>query len=176
MTPPTLDHVLAPRPLSVGVSGRCTARQGVTLVELLVVMSIVAITLTLGIQAYSSYSDQNAAQRAGEMFTRDLGVTRSTAVRERQSVSLCLQVDSMRYEIVTAAGRSVAIRHFGEGSPHRLSGMELNLTGECVIFDRRGLADLTGASGAVGTLELRSNSATSLVTFNAMGVTRVEAR
>lgn len=173
---PLMDHIHRPRQVRGRSVGRPMSRRGVTLVELLVVMGIVAITLTLGIQAYSRYSNQNAAQRAGEMFTRDLGVTRSTAVRERQSVSLCLQVDSMQYQIITAAGRSVATRRFGEGSPHRLSGMALNLAGECVTFDRRGLADLTGAPSPVGTLELRSNSATSIVTFNAMGVTRVEAQ
>lgn len=176
MTLPQRDHIALPRPLRGRGVGKPLSSRGVTLVELLVVMGIVAITLTLGIQAFSSYSDQNAAQRAGELFTRDLGVTRSTAVRERQPVRLCLQVDSMQYQIITAAGRSVATRQFGEGSPHRLSGMELDLSGECVTFDRRGLADLSGASSAVGTLELRSNSATAIVTFNAMGVTRVEVQ
>lgn len=173
---PLWDYIPPPPDFTGKGVGSPSSRRGVTLVELLVVMGIVAITLTLGIQAFSSYSDENAAQRAGEIFTRDLGLTRSTAVRERQSVSLCLQVDSMQYEISTAAGRRVATRQFGEGSPHRLSGMELNLAGECVTFDRRGLADLTGAPSPVGTLELRSNSATSIVTFNAMGVTRVEAQ
>lgn len=68
-----------------------TARQaGVTLIELLVVMVIVAILMSIGIPSYRYITTDNRMSTEANQLLGDLQFARSEAVREGQSITVCV--------------------------------------------------------------------------------------
>ena len=80
------------------------ARQsGVTLIELVVVMILIAILLAIGIPSYYSVTTSNRLATEMDALVGDLQYARSEAVREGQSVSVCAQ-SSTTPDTCAAAG------------------------------------------------------------------------
>ena len=148
---------------------------GFTLLELLIVLTLFSLTLGFGSLAFGTYYRRSAARRAAQVFAQDLTLARATAVRIRESVVIRFYEDAQRYVVETQSGSvELTTRRFGINADIDLSAIDLNLTGDSLVFSSRGIADLSGASGALGTATFSSGDIGYTVSFNSMGASKVE--
>lgn len=143
------------------------------MVELLVVLTIVAVTLVVVGSTFNGYLDRSSARRAAEQFGQDLKAARNSAARSRRTVVVDFNETSLEYLIRIPGGDTLYYRFFDGDSDLTLSGLDLQMTGDSVAFDSRGVADLSGASGSLGRAEFTAGNATYAVSFNSMGSSRV---
>jgi prepilin-type N-terminal cleavage/methylation domain-containing protein len=150
-------------------------RAGFTIVEVIVVLSITAIGLTFAGITFSGYFERVAAQRAAQVFARDLTLARNWAVRSREPVVIRFYESSLWYQVqAQSTSTEVARRRFGVSADIDLSGVTLDMAGDTLVFDSRGIADLSGAGGPVGTATFSSGAATYTVSFNSMGASKID--
>ncbi|NBD20603.1 prepilin-type N-terminal cleavage/methylation domain-containing protein [Aquabacterium fontiphilum] len=69
---------------------KTSTQRGVTLVELMITLAVLAIALSLAAPAMGRFLEQQATQSAIERFTGDLRFARSEALKRGQAVSLCV--------------------------------------------------------------------------------------
>ena len=82
---------------------------------------------------------------------------------------------ALRYEVVEqSTGTVIAARRFGTNADIDLTAITLDFTGDEVVFDARGQADLSGASGALGTATFSSGASRYTVSFNSMGASKID--
>ncbi|MFC1575413.1 GspH/FimT family pseudopilin [Gemmatimonadota bacterium] len=148
--------------------------RGFTLIEVLIVIIIMAITLTIGGMVFSRYFVRTSAKRAAVVFGQDLTVARNTAARSRQVVVVDFDEGGLGYVVRLAAGDTLLSRSFDDGSDVRLSSLDLEFTGDTVAFNARGVADLSEASGPVGRAQFTAGTITYVVSFNSIGSSRIE--
>ena len=67
--------------------------RGITVIELLITISIIAITLSLAIPGYSSLTHKNDIRAASEVLHTTLNVARIEAVKRRQPIRICPTAD-----------------------------------------------------------------------------------
>ena len=146
---------------------------GFTLIELLVVIIIMAITLTLVGFTFGRYLERTSAKRAAELFRQDLTAARNTALRSRQIVVMDFDEIGLGYVVRVEAGDTLFDRAFDPDATVSLSGLDLEMNGDSVAFDRRGIADLSGAPGPLGRAVFTAGSRSYAVSFNSMGSSRV---
>ncbi len=146
---------------------------GFTLIEMLVVLIILSVTLTVVGFTFNRYLARTSAKRAAELFGQDLRAARNTAVRSRQTVVVDFDERGLGYVVRVEAGDTLFRRSFDPDATLTLSGLDLQLSGDTVAFDRRGVADLSGAVGAVGRAVFTAGSSSYVVSFNSMGTSRL---
>lgn len=150
-------------------------RVGFTLIELVVVLSVTAIGLTFAGVAFSGYFQRVSAERAARVFAQDLTLARDWAVRSREPVVIRFYESSLWYEVeAQSTATEVARRRFGVNADIDLTGVSLEMDGDSVVFDARGVADLSSASGPLGVATFSSGGVSFTVSFNGMGASRVE--
>lgn len=151
-------------------------RKGFTLIELTVVVSISAIILTMGGLTFSGYFQRNSARRAAQVFAQDLVSARSFAVRSQESVVIRFYESTLWYEVESqSSATEITRRRFaGSSADVDLSGLTLDLSGDSVVFSSRGVADLSGAGGPLGTATFSSGAVTYTVSFNGMGASKID--
>jgi prepilin-type N-terminal cleavage/methylation domain-containing protein len=150
-------------------------RSGFTLLELVVVLSIMAIGLTFAGLAFTSYFERVSAERAAQVFSQDLTLARDWAVRSREPVVIRFYESSLWYEVqAQSSATEVARRRFGVNADIDLSGVTLQMTGDSVVFDPRGFADLSGAGGPLGIATFSSGAVSYTVSFNSMGASKID--
>ena len=150
-------------------------RAGFTLIELLVVLSIAAIGFAFAGLVFNSYFERVSAQRAAQVFAQDLTLARNWAVRSREPVVLRFYESSLWYEVeAESSGTEVARRRFGGTGDIGLAGVALDIPGDSVVFDSRGIADLSGAPGPLGIATFSSGAVTYTVSFNSMGASKID--
>lgn len=147
---------------------------GFTLLEVTVVLLVVALTLAIGAQGYGSYLTRTAARRSAETFARDLTVARSAALRARRSVVVRVDEATREYRVETSDGRLLLRRDYGAGQDVRLDSLILEMPGDSLVFNVRGILDLSGAGSPLGTAVFRAGDSRYLVSFNSMGTSRVD--
>lgn len=148
---------------------------GFTLIELLVVVTVAAIVVTFGTLAFSGYFQRNSARSAAQIFAQDLVAARSFAVRSQEPVVVRFYESTLWYEIESQnTATVVARRRFGTNADVDLSGVTLDTTGDSLVFSVRGLADMTGAGGPLGTATFSSGAVTYTVSFNGMGASKID--
>lgn len=147
---------------------------GFTVVEVLVALLIIAVTLALAAGTFSGYLQRSSAKRAAELFTQDLNLTKNAALRSRQPVVMVFDEEALSYVIKTAAGDTLFRRFFGGESDISLASMNLELAGDTVAFDGNGVAELGGAPGALGRAVFVAGRTSYAVSFNSMGLARVD--
>jgi len=148
---------------------------GFTLIELLMVLALTAVVLTIGALSFGGYFQRVAAERAAQVFAQDLLTARNWATRSRRSVVIRFSEASRRYEVEEmGTGTDITIRRFGTNADIDLSGATLDFVGDSVVFDSRGFADLSGASGPLGTANFSSGAARYTVSFNSMGASKID--
>jgi prepilin-type N-terminal cleavage/methylation domain-containing protein len=150
-------------------------RAGFTIVELLIVMTISAVGLGFAALAFTGYFERVAAENAAQVFAQDLVLARSWAVRSREPVVIRFYEASLWYEVEAQnTATEVARRRFGVNADIDLSAVTLEVTGDSLVFDSRGIADLSGAGGPLGTATFSSGAVTYTVSFNSMGASKVD--
>ena len=146
---------------------------GVTLIEILVVLVIMGITLGAVAMTFNLYLDRSSAKRAAEIFGQDLTVARNAAARSRQTVVMDFDEGSLSYVVRVEEGDTLLYRFFDADSDITLSSLDLQITGDTVAFNSRGVADLSGAVGTLGKAVFTAGNTTYAVSFNSMGSSRV---
>jgi type II secretion system protein H len=154
------------------VRGR--SESGFTLLELLIVLVIVSITMGVGIVGYRTLQQNTAARRGAEVFAMDLTLARSSAVRERRPVAIVFEEADLRYVIRTSEGRVIRVRDFSPAGEIRLGAISVELDGDSVAFNARGISDLAGAGGPLGRARFVAGGGRYEVEFNALGTSRIE--
>jgi Tfp pilus assembly protein FimT len=148
---------------------------GFSLLELTIVLVLAGLTLGFAALSFSDYTQRSAARRAAQVFALDLTLARSTAMRTQEAVVIQFFESGRRYAIETQSG-SVALttRRFGDNADIDLETIDLDMTGDSLVFSARGIADLSGAAGALGTATFSSGATGYTVSFNSMGASKVE--
>ncbi len=151
-----------------------TSRRGFTLIEMLVVLSLVGIGLTYATLSFGGYFQRVAAQRAAQVFARDLTTARSFATRSRVPVVIRFYESALRYEVERQGSTDITVRRFGTNADIDLTGITLDFTGDSVVFNSRGFADLSGTAGPLGTATFSSGAVRFTVSFNSMGASKID--
>ncbi len=151
-------------------------KRGFTLIELTVVVTIGAIVVTLGGLAFSGYFQRNSARRAAQVFAQDLVSARSFAVRSQEPVVIRFYESSLWYEVESqTTATEIARRRFtGTNADIALSAVTLDMTGDSLVFNARGIVDMSGAGGSLGTATFSSGDVTYTVSFNGMGASKID--
>ncbi len=148
---------------------------GFTLIELTVVLFLSAIGLTLAAFAFGGYFQGVAAERAARVFAQDLTLARAWAVRSREPVVIRFYESGLWYEVeAQTTATEVARRRFGTNADIDLSAATLETAGDSLVFSARGIADLSGAMGPLGTATFSSGATAYTVSFNSMGASKIE--
>ena len=149
--------------------------RGFTLLEVAVTLMLIGIVTTFGVLRFNGYFQRVAAQRAAQVFARDLTLARGWATRGRQPVVIRFYETGLWYEVAEqATGTQVAVRRFGANADIDLSAIALDFTGDTVVFDAAGEADLTAAAGPLGTATFSSGGFGYTVSFNSMGASKID--
>ena len=106
----------------------------------------------------------------------DLRVARSTAVRGRVPVIVDFDEADKTYLIRVESGDTLIRRRFGREDDIPLDSLNLQLTGDSVVFDARGVGDLSGSASALGKASFAAGVMVYDVFFNVMGASRVDSR
>ncbi len=150
-------------------------RRGFTLIELLIVVTIAAIVMTFGTLTFSDYFRRDAARRAAQVFAQDLTAARSYAIRVNEPVVVRFFEGTLLYEVVSpSTSTEIARRRFGANGEIELTAITLDLSGDSLLFDSRGMADVTPWGSAIATATFSAGPTTYRVTFNGMGASRIE--
>lgn len=150
---------------------------GFSLLELVIVLVLSALTLGFASVAFSGYLQRVSAQRAAQVFAQDLTLARGAALRGREPVVVRFHEVDRWYSIsMQRTGTELARRRFGENADIDLSAVDLMMRGDTVVFSSRGVADLDGAAGTLGEARFSSGAVEYAVSFNAMGASKVEER
>jgi prepilin-type N-terminal cleavage/methylation domain-containing protein len=148
--------------------------RGYTLVEILVVLTIVGIGLALATLVFDGYLGRAAARNAARVFRQDLTVARTFAARTRRPTVIRFAPDSVAYRVETSTGTVLVSREYGGAGDLRLSGLDLDQDGDSLAFDRTGGALLTTSHQGLGRAVFMTTADTVEVYFNAMGASRLE--
>ena len=148
--------------------------RGFSLIEILIVLVLVVILLAITALVFAGYQERTSARQAAILFGRDLTLARSAALRGRERVTIRFDEPGQEYQVLREAGDTLFARRYSDGSDIELSQINLDLPGDSLWFDSRGIADLSGASGSLGTAIFRAGGTTYTLSFNSMGASRVE--
>ena len=151
------------------------ARLGFTVIEMLVSLILFTTAMALTAIVFTGYQSRTAAQRAAQVFAMDLSYARTTAVRSRERVVVDFDVGSVSY-VVRQAGDTLLWREFDRDDEISLDWLDLNLTGDSLVFDTRGVGDLSGAGASLGLASFAAGEAVYDVSFSVMGASKVDAR
>lgn len=152
---------------------RHEAARGFTLLEMAVVLLLVAISLSVASNAFNNYQARAAARQAAKVFARDLALARSNAARAREPVVIRFDETARSYVIEMKSGLEVMRRSFAGGENTPVDSIDLQFTGDSLTFNRRGIADLSGGGGSLGTARFSAGASRYEVNFNSMGASRV---
>ena len=168
-----------PRASDRSSDGRSPRRRtdAFTLLEVTIVLVLTGLTLGFASVGFSGYLQRVAAQRAAQVFAQDLTLARSSALRTRSPVVVRFYESTRWYSVVIQeTGTEVVRRRFGTNADIDLSGIDLRMGGDSILFNSRGIASLSNASGALGTASFVSGTSRYDVSFNAMGASEVEEK
>jgi prepilin-type N-terminal cleavage/methylation domain-containing protein len=148
---------------------------GFTVQELVIVLMVIAITLAIAAQAYGFFLSRTAARRAAEIFVLDLALTRTAAMRERRPVTLKAQESLRRYSIRSSMGDTLAYRNYDGDGEMELTQLQIDLPGDSLRFNGRGIANLGGGPGTLGTARFTAGAMIYTVRFNSTGTAEIQA-
>ena len=149
--------------------------RGFSLIELAVVLVLAGVTLGMTSGGLSRYNQKIAAQRAAQLFVRDLSLARAQAVRGREGVVIRFSESSRWYSITSMmTGRELLRRRFYTEADIGLAAIDLETAGDTIFFTSRGI--LRGVVGQLGSATFSTGTSTYEVSFNIMGASKVEKR
>lgn len=148
--------------------------RGYTLIEMLVVLTIVGIGLALATTVFDGFLGRASARNAAKVFRQDLTVARTFAARTRRPTVIRFDETELTYRVESSNGTVLAARDFGGGGEIGLAAMDLDQDGDTLTFDRTGGALLTVSHDGLGRAVFMTATDTFHVYFNAMGASRLE--
>lgn len=178
-----------------GSRGALPARQGgVTLIELITVMTIVVILMAIGVPSYRYVTTSNRMATEANALLADLQYARSEAIREGQPVTVCVSSDgaSCDTSAVNPAWQKGWITYSNPGNVQTVDTTDPLLrvqkgfsgTGDTfqasngvfeVTFSRDGFAQLGGSSTRVTLHDATSTSSyTRCLDVSQTGMMRVQ--
>lgn len=159
------------------VTGRSSRKRGpgFTLLEVIVVLTVGVVIAAMGTLAFRGYFQRDSARRAAQVFAQDLVAARGFAIRSQEAVVIHFFEPTLWYQVVgQSSADEIARRRFGGGGEIDLSGITLDTAGDSLVFDPRGMADMSGAGGSLGTATFSSGAVTYTVSFNGMGASTID--
>jgi len=148
---------------------------GFSLLELTLVLVLSALTLGFAALAFGGYLQRASAQQAAQVFAQDLTLARAQAVRAREPVVIRFYESTRWYSVTLQESATELVRRrFGVNADIDLSAVDLVMGGDTLLFDDRGVADLSNAFGALGSAVFTSGTSAYTVQFNAMGASTVD--
>ena len=148
--------------------------QGFTILELTVVLSVGVALLAFAGWTFSAYVHRTAAQRAAQVFARDLAVAREAAIRGREPVVIRFFESGRWYQVAMEGSDTEIVRRRFTGSDLRVAEIDLVTAGDSLVFSSRGVAELGDGPGGLGEARFSSGDRRYSVFFNGMGASRVE--
>jgi prepilin-type N-terminal cleavage/methylation domain-containing protein len=116
-----------------------TSESGYTIVELLIVITIISLVGLIANTSYRSFRERAILNRAAQVVASDMALTRSYAIRERQNVSLVADEASRTYAIRTSDGDTLAVRALDADSDLAIDSLDVLTAGDSVTFNSRGM-------------------------------------
>jgi len=89
---------------------------GVTLIELMVTLAVLAIVLAIGAPALNTFVERQAVEGAAEQFAGDIRYARTEAMKRGQAVSICIRTETVVNGVTTVACAGAAgTRGYADG-------------------------------------------------------------
>ena len=139
-------------------------------------MLLLSLSLAAAAGVFSAYQTRTAAQRAAQVFALDIGLARTMAVRSRETVIIDFDESQVSYLVRSESGDTIVKRGFSQTDEIRLDSINLQLTGDSLLFNSRGVGDLSGASSSLGVARFVAGDTGYEVSFNGMGASKVDRR
>ncbi|MDH3428189.1 MAG: GspH/FimT family pseudopilin [Gemmatimonadota bacterium] len=115
------------------------SQRGFTIVELLIVLSIVSLAMLIANSSYITFRESSVLNRAARVIAADVALTRSYAIRHRAPVALVADESKQSYVIRDAAGNVFLNRVFDASSEMPIESLNVIMFGDSVTFNERGL-------------------------------------
>ena len=158
-----------------GAGGSFVRRRcGFTVLELVLVLLMITLALAMSAAGYQAYLGRRAGLHASELFAQDLRLARAVARRDRKAAAIVFFERGRRYVIRKSTGEVVVERRYDAESDLSLASLDLQLPGDSLAFSGRGIADLSGADGSLGSAIFSTGSSDYEVVFNSMGASDIE--
>jgi type II secretion system protein H len=143
-------------------------RQGFTLVELLLVITLAAIMMRLGAIGVRALATQQGGERVARSMLWELQVARTYAIRAGQPVSLVADKTNRRLITRNAFGEVYRSTPFGAGTDLVATSLSTNIAGDSIAFSGRGHC-LNCATAGTSAFSVVSRGRTYSMTINTLG-------
>lgn len=130
--------------------GDRTSERGFTIVEMLIVVTILSLVTLMANTSYRNFRERAILNRAATVVASDMALTRSYAIRERQSVSLVADEANRMYVIRSASGDTLGARIFDAESDLAVDSLNVLAAGDSITFNSRGMLTTAFARVDVG--------------------------
>ena len=84
--------------------------RGFTLIEIVVVLTIMVIMLTISALVFGAFSRRTSARHAASLFVRDLVLARGAALRARERVTIRFDEIAQEYLVLRESGDTLVMR------------------------------------------------------------------
>lgn len=147
-------------------------RQGFTMVELLIAITLLGIVLGIGFVGMRGFNESSVVDRAATAVASDVTLTRSYAIQRRSTVTMAADEANRRYEIRDAStGDVLEVRSFAADTDLPLTRLDVQTAGDALTFNARGLL----VSGGTATILVERMDTGKQVEVSALGRTRITA-
>lgn len=145
------------------------SQRGFTLVEMLIVLSIISLAMLVANGSYITFRESSTLNRAARVVAADVALARSYAIRNRAVVAFVADESSQSYVIRDAGGTVYLNRVFDVSSEMLIGSIDVIATGDSITFNERGLM---GGAGSVN-IDIGRNGGSRRVQVNAVGRWRI---
>jgi prepilin-type N-terminal cleavage/methylation domain-containing protein len=151
-----------------GASDRCGRESGFTLMELLLVMSLIGVMVGIAAPRYTEYRNRLVPDQASSIVGNYVALTRSYAIQSRRGATLKVNPVALTMEI-SVDGAAIRTMNMGVGGDFELDTLDMDMAGDSVTFTARGVCAQCGVTGT-GAIIVATDGGGYLVTYNAVGV------
>lgn len=146
-------------------------RDGFTLVELLIAITLLGIALGIGFTGMRGFNESSVVDRAATAIASDVTLARSHAIQRRSTVTLAADEANRRYEIRdVSTGELLESRSFAADTDLPLTRLDIQTAGDALTFNARGLLVSGNATVLVERLDTGKQ-----IEVSALGRTRTTA-